>query len=210
MGHTLLILDTGEQGKQWDKTNIRLTSFKFCSSKKYPYPAPPPLTEKVFVLDTPPRWNFHSRGCFSPPPPGISESLKNAFALYCYAKDNCFCDKEIKLIQCQIISILSCRGLFYSIINGKSLRTMEAIRTYTTQVMPSLKPANFNCFLSDMLEEGLLEHDHISLNTTIHCVTKQQIDNWNFIHEPTTIVLHTLSCKPWKKALSRLQIKDHR
>ena len=67
---------------------------------------------------------------------------------------------------------------------------MEAIRTYTTQVMPSLKLVNFNCFefLSDMLEEGLLEHDHISLNTT-----KQQIDNWNFTQEPTTIVLHTLS-----------------
>ena len=138
---------------------------------------PPPTTPGISVS--------LKNGCV---PPGRNISVKNAFALCYYAKDNCFCDKEIKLIQCQIISILSCRGLFYSIINGKSLRTMEAIRTYTTQVMPSLKPVNFNCFLSDMLEEGLLEHHHISLNTTIHCATKQQIDNWNFIHEPTTIV----------------------
>ena len=43
---------------------------------------------------------------------------------------------------------------------------------------------NFNYFLSvkNMLEEGLLEHDHITLNTTIYCVTKRQIDNWNLIY----------------------------
>ena len=60
---------------------------------------------------------------------------------------------------------------------------------------------NFNYFLSvkNMLEEGLLEHDHITLNTTIYCVTKQQTDNWNFIYELTTIVFHKLSCKPLKK-----------
>ena len=28
--------------------------------------------------------------------------------------------------------------------------------------------------------------------------TKQQIDNRKFLHEPTTILLHKLSCKPWK------------
>ena len=51
-----------------------------------------------------------------------------------------------------------------------------------------------------MLEEGLLEYDHITLNTTIYSVTKQLlIDNRKFIHEPMTIVLHELSCKPWKK-----------
>ena len=33
-----------------------------------------------------------------------------------------------------------------------------------------------------MLEEGLLEHDHITLNTIIYCVTKQQTDNQKFIH----------------------------
>ena len=69
--------------------------------------------------------------------------------------------------------------------------------------MPShSKPVNSNYFLSveNMLEEGLSEHDHITLNTTVHCVTKQQIDNRKFIHEPTTIVLHKLSCKPWKKS----------
>ena len=32
-----------------------------------------------------------------------------------------------------------------------------------------------------MLEEGLLEHDHITLNTIIYCVTKQQTDNQKFI-----------------------------
>ena len=76
---------------------------------------------------------------------------------------------------------------------------MEAVRPSTTQVMSSLKPVNFNYFLSvkNMLEEGLLEHDHVTLNTTIYCVTKQlQIDNRKFVHEPTTIVLHKLSCKP--------------
>ena len=76
---------------------------------------------------------------------------------------------------------------------------MEAVRRYTTQVMPShSKPVNFNYFLSvkNMLEEGLSEHDHITLNTTVHCVTKQQLDNRKFGHEPTTTVLHKLWCKP--------------
>ena len=45
-----------------------------------------------------------------------------------------------------------------------------------------------------MLEEGLFEHDHIALNTTIYGVTKQQIDNRKFINEPTAIVLDKLSC----------------
>ena len=77
-----------------------------------------------------------------------------------------------------------------------SLRTMEAVRPYTAEVMPYLKPVNFNYFLlvKNMLEEGL--HDQITLNTTIYRVTKQQIDNQKFIHEPTTIVLHKLSFKP--------------
>ena len=48
-----------------------------------------------------------------------------------------------------------------------------------------------------LLEEGLLEHDHVTLNTTIYCVTKRlQIDNRKFAHEPTTIVLHKLSYEP--------------
>ena len=68
-----------------------------------------------------------------------------------------------------------CRGLSLLIINSKSLRTVEVVRPYTTQVMQSLKAVNFNYFLSvkNMLEEGLLEHDHIALNTTIYYVTKQ-------------------------------------
>ena len=75
---------------------------------------------------------------------------------------------------------------------------MEAVRPYTSQVMPSLKPVNFNYFLSVfyMLEEGLLELDHTTLNTTIYCTTKQQIDNRKLIHEPKAIDLHELSCKP--------------
>ena len=46
-------------------------------------------------------------------------------------------------------------------------------------MMPSLKAVNFNYFLSvkNMLEESLLEHDHIAVYTTIYCVTNQQIDN---------------------------------
>ena len=49
------------------------------------------------------------------------------------------------------------------------------------------------------VKEGLLEHEHIALNTTIYYVTKQQIDNWKFSHKPTTIGLHKLSSKPWKR-----------
>ena len=46
---------------------------------------------------------------------------------------------------------------------------MEAVWPYTTHVMPSLKPVNFNYFLlvKNVLKEGLLEHEHIALNTTI-------------------------------------------
>ena len=58
---------------------------------------------------------------------------------------------------------------------------MEVVRPYTIQVMPSLKPVNFNYFLSlkNMLDEGLLKHDHITV-IYIYCVTKQQIDNRKF------------------------------
>ena len=49
-----------------------------------------------------------------------------------------------------------------------------------------------------MLKEGLLEDDQITLNTIIYYVSKQQIDNRKFIHEPTAIVLRKLACKPLK------------
>ena len=42
--------------------------------------------------------------------------------------------------------ILPCTGLSKLIINGKFLRTMEAVRPYTTHVMPFLKPVYFNYF----------------------------------------------------------------
>ena len=73
---------------------------------------------------------------------------------------------------------------------GMALHGKSGIISQTT--------VNSNYFFSvkKMLEEGLLEHDHITLNTTIYCVTKQLIDNWNFIYELTTIVFHKLSCKP--------------
>ena len=47
---------------------------------------------------------------------------------------------------------------------------MEAVRPYTTRVMPSLKT------VKNMLEESFLEHGHVTLNTTVYCVTKQQIE----------------------------------
>ena len=39
---------------------------------------------------------------------------------------------------------------------------------YMTQVMPSLRAVNFNYSLSvKHMSEGLLEHDHIRVNTTL-------------------------------------------
>ena len=69
------------------------------------------------------------------------------------------------------------------------------------------------------MKRRFIGHDHITLNTTIYHVTKQQIDNRKFIHEPTTIVLlhkpvnyraSRESRKKKKQTLSRRQIKDHR
>ena len=54
---------------------------------------------------------------------------------------------------------------------------MEAVRPYTTQVIPCISQTS-----ELQLEEGLLEFDHITLNTTIYCVTKQQIENWTLFH----------------------------
>ena len=74
-----------------------------CSSKKYPYPLP-----------------HGGHCCFRPPPPRISVifqlglvppgkniSLKNAVALFFYAKDNCFCDKERTIFENQPNEICS-------------------------------------------------------------------------------------------------------
>ena len=82
------------------------------------------------------------------------------------------------LTQCQMISILPCWGL--SLVT-ENHRGATAVHDTSDTIS---KPVNFNYFLSvkSMLEEGLLEFDHITLNTTIYCVTKQQIENWTFFH----------------------------
>ena len=56
---------------------------------------------------------------------------------------------------------------------------------------PLLKPMNFNYFflVKNVLEESIIQHDLIILNTAIYCATKEPIDNQTFIHEPTTIVI---------------------
>ena len=114
------------------------------------------------------------------------------------------------LIQCQIISILLCRGLSKLIINGKSGRNMEAVLLYTTQVMPALKPVNF-LSVKNMLEEGLLGHDHITLNTTAYYATKQQIDNrkFQFMSRRQSYYINYRSSRKRKKVLSQLEIKGH-
>ena len=55
---------------------------------------------------------------------------------------------------------------------------------HTTQVMPSLKAVNFNYFLS---VKGFLEHDHITVNTTIIYKQSNRYIS-KFINEPMTIV----------------------
>ena len=68
---------------------------------------------------------------------------------------------------------------------------LESLFQWVFVKPPSLKPMNFNYFFSvkNVLEESLIQHDHIILNTAIYCATKQPIDNQTFIHEPTTIVI---------------------
>ena len=114
------------------------------------------------------------------------------------------------LTQCQIISILLCRGLSKLIINGKSGRNMEVVCPYTTQVMPALKPVNF-LSVKNMLEEGLLGHDHITLNTTAYYATKQQIDNrkFQFMSRRQSYYINYRSSRKRKKVLSQLEIKGH-
>ena len=74
-----------------------------------------------------------------------------------------------------------------------------------SQVISSLKQENlsYSLLVENVSEEGLLEHDHITLNTTIYCVSRQQVDKRNFIHEPMTIFLHKLIVQAMKNALSR-------
>ena len=78
-----------------------------CSSKNIHSPPPPPHWG-YFCFKLPSPWGFHARGCLSFPSnfrlffstllgttprlPWKNISLKDAVALYFYAKDNCFCD----------------------------------------------------------------------------------------------------------------------
>ena len=73
---------------------------------------------------------------------------------------------------------------------------MEAVRPYTKQVVPSLKPVNANYFLA---VKNMLE-DHFTLNTTKYCVKKQQIVKRKFIHEPATIVTYIIIVHAVKKS----------
>ena len=79
-----------------------------------------PPTDSTFVLDTPPHWNFHSRGCLS---------KKKNRAKYFYAEDNCFRDKEFFLFMLVPNDLNFALKRSFLVINGKSLRTMEAVRS---------------------------------------------------------------------------------
>ena len=72
---------------------------------------------------------------------------------------------------------------------------------------------NFNYFLSvkNMLEEGLLGHDHVTLNTTAYYATKQQIDNrkFQFMSRRQSYYINYRSSRKRKKVLSQLEIKGH-
>ena len=76
-----------------------------------------PPTEGTFVLEP------QQDACDTPHPlefptwlgsPGKNISVKNAVALYFFAKDNCFCDKERKKIF--LFMLMPCRGLSQKII----------------------------------------------------------------------------------------------
>lgn len=68
---------------------------------------------------------------------------------------------------------------------------MEVDTAYTTKMMPFVTkhPVDCNCFLSvkNMSEKGL-EHDHITVNTTIYCEIPLQLDNQKFIFMPKTTI----------------------
>ena len=84
-------------------------------------------TEGTFVLEPqPPEFPFQGMLVIPPIPsnfrkfptwlgsPGKNISVKNAVALYFFAKDNCFCDKERKKIF--LFMLMPCRGLSQTII----------------------------------------------------------------------------------------------
>ena len=69
-------------------------------------------------------------------------SVKNDVTIHYYAKDDCSCDRQKKILlfmvtQRLIISILPCKDRSQLMINSEALRNMEAI-TCTTQMMPSV------------------------------------------------------------------------
>ena len=145
----------------------------------------------IFVFDPHPPWNFSNF-------PTWLDTPWNE-----YFSQKCLCT----ILLCDIVSGIPREKNLYVYVNSMSNNLNIALQGSFSMAFGmalhgksdiSQTTVNFNYFLSvkNMLEEGLLEHDHITLNTPIYCVTKQQIDNWNFIYELTTIVFHKLSCKP--------------
>ena len=132
----------------------------------------------------------------------FTSPLKGTYGKKLYA--SCELSKVYWIVLTEWVNTQNWEEIYQKMIT-KSLNTAlsAGLNLYEVQLFPPvLQWLEFHSSQRNvkLLEEGLLEHDHVTLNTTIHCVTKQlQIDNRKFVHEPTTIVVHKLSCKPWKK-----------
>ena len=95
--------------------------------------------------------------------------------LYYYVKVNCFWDEERKnlfILVSTVSNNLNFALLRFFVINSKSLRNMDVDTFHNkNDAICNLTPSGLHCcFLSvkNMLEEGL-EHDHVTVNTTIYC-----------------------------------------
>ena len=69
------------------------------------------LDPQGMLVRPPTPWNFHDFPTWLGPP-GTNISVKNAVALYYYAKDDYFCDKERKKPFSFFMEQLSCRESF--------------------------------------------------------------------------------------------------
>ena len=68
--------------------------------------------------------------------------VKNAVALYYFAKDNLFFNEERNILLSMLIQCVIILGLSQLIINGRSLRNM--VIHYATRMMPAAKePVTF-------------------------------------------------------------------